>query len=357
MAKVRFFEKNDIEQVIDLNIKSFPRSVYLSRDEQYKKFLGICFENPWYHDSVRSLVYEDNNGKIKGFLGVVPKKFRFYNDEILVGVGQHLMVDMVPLASFQLFKTFFSGPQDLSITDMAVDIGKSIWEKLGGQVIYSYSVYWRRIFKPLSFLYLLKKEREYKNITEDFLLEMFNIVDKIIYKLPIAYFKIPQKPDVELENMNTKDFLENFDSFIGSKVLKPIYDNHSLEWLFKQLQNEKRFGEFQKIVVIDRNENIVGWFLYNLFKHGRSQVLQIVAKGQTIDVVLEALFYHAWKNGSVELVGRIDPYFMKKFLEKKCLSMPGQQWMLTYSRNKELINALHSGEAFFTRLEGDLWYF
>lgn len=355
MGKVRYFELNDIEQVIELNIKSFVRSKDLSRELQYEIFREVCFNNPWYNDKVRSLVYEDSKGNIKGFLAVIPRDFIFMGQPILVGVAQHLMVDQVPLASLQLFKEFFSGPQDLSITDMAVDIGKPLWERLGGTTIYLQSIYWRRPLKILSFLNLMFFPSIYEKKYLYPITSLLRYIDNLISKVPISYVKF-RNTGFLLETFDEHDFLSNLENFIKDRSLKPLYTHKSISWLFRRLELETRFGEFQKVKVLDKDRNLLGWFLYNLLRNGTSNVIQIVAYEHTFERVLNALFYDASSKGTVELVGRLDPYNMKTLFNSKCLFMPGRNWMLAHSNNRDIINSLHNNNVFFSRLEGDLWF-
>lgn len=355
MGKVRKFEINDIEQVVDLNIKSFVRSKDLTRNEQYELFKEVCFNNPWYDEEVRSLVYEDSNGRIKGFLCVIPKKFKFNGEDILVGVSQHLMVDQVPLASLQLFREFFSGPQDLSITDMSVDIGKPLWERLGGSAIYLHSIYWRKPLRILSFLGLMLFKNIYSKKYFFPVKVFFKVSDYAVSKIPSTFLRI-KNDGVLLEKLDENDFLSNIELFMKGKSLIPVYNTNSISWLYKRLRAEKRFGKFQSIKVLSIDGDLLGWFLYNLLKDGTSHVIQVVAHNHSVNKVYQALFYDAFSKGSIELVGRLDPNLSRMLFVSKCFFMPGRNWMLAYSRNKEIINSLHSNNAFFTRLEGDLWF-
>lgn len=355
MGKVRYIELSDIEQVVDLNIKSFVRSKDLSREQQYDLFKEVCFNNPWYNDQVRSLVYEDSNGNIKGFLCVIPKHFVFEGLHIVVGVAQHLMVDQVPMASLQLFKKFLSGPQDLSITDMAVDIGKPLWERLGGNTIYLHSIYWRKPLRMLSFLSSMTLTGIYQKKCFYPVKSLLRVADNVMSKIPSSYVKFKNSSFL-LDELDEKDFLSYIENFINGKSLRPIYNNKSISWLFSRLKNETRFGEFQKIKVLDPEGNLLGWFLYNLLKDGTSNVIQIVAYDHSMELVLKALFYDAFSKGAIELVGRLDPKYMKIYFNSRCLFMPGRNWMLAHSRNKNIINSLHNNDMFFTRLEGDLWF-
>ncbi len=355
MGKVRIFNIQDISQVIDLNVRLFPGSSGLSREKQEFLFAEICFRNPWYHPGISSLVYEENDGRVTGFLCVVPRHFSFNNQTITVAVGQHLMVDRTALASVQLFKKFLEGPQDLSITDMAIELAKPIWGRFGGTTIYTHSIYWRRILRPLSFASsFLKKE---KSTSHSFTNTnpLWTMLDSIVNQIPskMLHFKLP---NVISEELTTNEFLLNLHNISKEKKLFPVYTADSLNWLFARLTEEKRFGEFQKTLVRDSDNQILGWYLYNLKPMGRSEVLQIIARKDSINTILDHLFYNAWEKGSIELCGRLDPQFTKEFGQKYALFMPGRNWMLAHSKNPELIDALHSNEAHHTRLEGDLWF-
>ncbi len=355
MGKVRNFNIQDIPQVIDLNTKLFPGSSGLSRARQEFLFSEVCFRNPWYHPDISSLVYEENDGRVTGFLCVVPRHFSFNGQAITVAVGQHLMVDRTALASVQIFKNFLEGPQDLSITDMAIDLAKPIWGRFGGTTIYTHSTYWRRVLRPFSFAssFLKKEKSMLHSFTRGNLL--WTTLDSIVNKLPTKIFNF-KLPDVTSEELTTNEFLKNYHLFYKDKKLFPVYTEDSLSWLFVRLTQEERFGVFQKTLLRDTDNKILGWYLYNLKPKGRSEVVQIIARKDSINTILDHLFYDAWNKGSVELCGRLDPQFTKEFGKKHSLFMPGRNWMLAHSRNPELINALHSNEAHHTRLEGDLWF-
>lgn len=355
MGKVRPFNIQDIPQVIDLNIRLFSGSSGLSRQRQEFLFSEVCFRNPWHHPDISSLVYEENDGRVTGFLCVVPRHFSFDGQTITVAVGQHLMVDRTALASVQLFKKFLEGPQDLSITDMAIDLAKPIWNRLGGTTIYTHSVYWRRVLKPFSFASSFLKKEKSSSHSFTKINPLWSTLDSVVNQLPsnILHFKLP---NVIIEELTTDEFLQNHHQFYKDKKLFPIYTVDSLNWLFTRLTQEERFGVFQKTLVRDTENRILGWYLYNLKQKGRSEVLQILARKDTINTILDHLFYDAWKKGSIELCGRLDPQFTKEFGNKYALFMPGRNWMLAHSRNPEIINALHSNEAHHTRLEGDLWF-
>src|SRR5262249_1952805 len=107
--------------------------------------------NPWYDETIPSLVYQDNNERIVGFLGVIPRRMSLNGQPVRIAVTNSFMVEpgsRSTLAAVQLLRELFSGPQDLSMTDAANDSSRKIWERLGGTVVFSYSIRWTRPLRP-----------------------------------------------------------------------------------------------------------------------------------------------------------------------------------------------------------------
>jgi hypothetical protein len=123
------------------------------------------------------------------------------------------------------------------------------------------------------------------------------------------------------------------------------------------LSRESRWGKLQTIAVHDRDGEILGWYIAYQSTIRSSMVVQIGAHENTIERVLDHLFYHAWKHGAIELEGRLNPLFMKAFTLKACVFSPGRNWMLVHTKDASLLHAIYNADAWLTRLEGDLWFF
>jgi hypothetical protein len=356
MGTVRAFEKRDIEQVVDLNSRLFPGSAGLSVDRQKSIFSEVCFHNPWYDDKIHSLVVEETGGRIIGFLGVVPRRMIFKNRPIQVAVAQHLMVDRSTLASAQLLRALFTGPQELSLSDMSVDVSNRLWVKSGGATADVHSIYWRRLLRPCSAMMEFVRRKKIINCVGIAGMPFARFIDGGLVRIPHLIYrqKVPESIDRELD---ATTLLKNINELTSQVSLRPDYDLNSLSWLLKILDCERRFGSFQKILVLNRQGNVLGWCLYNLKIGGRSEVVQIGAKKNCMTAVLNHLFYHAWRHGSYEIRGRLDPKYMKEFTDASCWFYLGRNWMSIHSKNSDILNAIYKNDTFLSRLEGDLWFF
>ncbi len=357
MPGTRPFVEADIGAVAALSAKLFPGSASLSDEEHRRRYREIALGNPWRSDCCRSLVYEDGDGRITGFVGVVPRPMAFNGRKISMAVTQHMMVDpdsRSTLAAVELMKRVMAGPQDLTVADMASDLSRRLWERLGGLTMALYSLHWRKPLRLASFLAGFRGSSS-GSARRGLAARLAPLFD------PLADRLIPSPHSgmdgIIYETMEPELLLSLIPDFFGDDGLLPDYDLPSLRWLFEEMQKERRFGPFQSMLVRDPDRNVLGWFLYHLQSEGTSNVLQIGARESSIGAVLDALFAHAKKGNSVELTGRIDPRFMREFTSKRCLCLPGRSWVLASAKDPSLLQCFYEGKAFLSRIEGDPWFF
>ena len=215
MSSIRPFTKNDIPQVVNLFQKVFfnngqtaPSSSNLSA-----YFEETFFHSPWTEygteEEIRSLVYENGDDAIVGFIGVIPRRMLLHGRPIRAATSMHFMVEpgsRSTLAGVQLLKTFFSGPQDLSLTDSAGALGRKIWEGLGGATALAYSINWVRLLRPSRYvLRLLARKNRLLRLFAVLLSPLCPIVDAMAscalphrFGKPVASL---QARDLDLETL------------------------------------------------------------------------------------------------------------------------------------------------------------
>lgn len=359
MKPVRPFTRGDIPQVADLfqrlllNNSSPLRMLSTTALPDY--FEEIFFNNPWYDEALPSLVYQGSEEKIIGFLGVVPRRMLLRGQPISVAISLHFMVEpesRSSLAGVQLLKTFFSGPQDLSLTDGAGHVGRRVWEGVGGTTAWSYSLNWTRILRPTRHAFdLLARRRTFLPLIRA-LSPFCNLADSAAARMLPNYFPnaAVQYSEEELDADTLLNYLPQF-----SKVaaLQPVYDDYSLRWLLAQAEQMKVYGTFKKVLLRDHHREVVGWFMYYLKPDGMSTVFQFVAKKNATDEVFDCLFNHAWRNGAAAISGRLYPRYMQELSDRRCYFNRKTGWVLIHSNNDELLNIIQRGDVFLTGLEGE----
>lgn len=353
--RIRTFTPDDIPQVVELHKKVFPANSVLPHELE-SHFQRLFFENPWYDVELPSLVYQEDGGKIGGFYGVIPRPMRMKDRLIRVAVSSQFMVDPSlrnRLAAVELQGAFFAGPQDLSFTDGSNEASRKIWEGLGGLTSLPYSVHWTRLLRPASYFLERLRNRGLSAPAQLCIRPLSAMTDFFAankHRSPFHQTEQPPEEDFSCETM-----LEHLPRFAATKSLFPNYDESSLQWLMQQAGEKQSHGKLRKSLVRKSRGEIVGWYMYYLNPKGISQVLQLVATKNSIRQVLDQLFFHAWRLGSFAVSGRMDPEFSTGFSEERCLfSFEGPR-MLVHSRHADLREAIQSGNAFLTRLEGEWW--
>lgn len=356
MKNIRHFGVEDIPQVVALSERVFGASNQTSRAALAAYFEEVFFRNPWSDPAFPSLVYEESSGRISGFIGVMPRRLLFCGQPVQLAVGNYFMVEpdrRFTLAGVELAKAFLAGPQDLSLAE-GNDFSRRVWEGLGGATEALYSLYWLRPLRPGRYLVSLLSRHGLWTPLALASKPLGWLLDAVGPRLSANLFR-QDVPTGSREELNEVAFLECLANFSSHWRLRPHYDSRALQWLLALLAQKRRYGTLRKVLVRSADQQILGWYLYYVNPGGVGEVLQVGAKKNSVLQVLDHLFYEAERQGVVALSGRVDPLFMPEFCVKQCVLRCGPPWMLLHSRRPEILDVIHRGSAFLTRLEGEWW--
>lgn len=367
MSRIRSFAKADIPQVTDLYREVFLNggssaglTAEATTNALQSYFNDIFFHNPWSDDDLHSLVYETEDGKITGFLGIIPRRMSLRGRPIRVALSMHFMVEpgrRSSLAGVQLLKALLSGPQDLALTDGAGEVGRKVWEGLGGSAAPVYGLNWTRVLQPSQYaLHLVGQQQAGHRPWLSSLLNAFQpvgrIADALASRFLPRHFHLSATSLTEEELTNDK-LLECINRFSANDALRPEYDEHSLPWLLKNAERLGQRSKLQSVLLRNGAGEIVGWFLYYLNPAGLSDVLQVAARRGATSEVLDHLFHHAQRLGAWAITGRLEPKLMPELTDKHCYLRCNGPWVLVHSREPDLLHVINQGQAFLSRLEGD----
>jgi hypothetical protein len=317
-------------------------------------FKEVFFANPWFQEDMPSLVYEQADGRIVGFEGVLPRRMRFLDRHVRMAIALHLMVEpesRSTLAGVQLLRTLFAGPQDLTLTDGSGMVGRQTWQATGGKSALLYSLYWTRLLRPGRMALSIVRNRTSLAPLLSALAPVWGIADNLMARTKPLHFTAP--PNVVEQELEKEDVLSNLGEVCGSRSLRPDYDGRTLDWLFERLARRKGFGQFRKVSVRSEGGAPLGWYMYYLNRGGMSQVIQLAAKKDAVRVVLNHLFFSAWRQGAAAVSGRLDARFAQEFSDNYCIFHRRGPWVLVHARQPEILQDIYLGDAFLTRLEGE----
>lgn len=361
MGEVRAFRLDDIPRVAALWMDAFHRSAAPAPAALHQYFREIFF-GPCHDPELPSLVYQQAGGAIQGFLGVIPRRMAFRGETIRVAVATQIMVASGArgYAAGALLRRYFAGAQDLSYSDGANEESERLWRAGGGDIATLYNLAWTRVLRPLGYLEARLRERGGDLLRWRLLERALSPVSRTLdgaFALvdPRAASTGEEADELQAEPATPEAVGWCIRHLCAGRLLTPVYERESLDWLLGQAAAKQRHGELCGSVLRDNRGDRVGWFLYYARQGGIAQALQFGGRPQRIRSVLERLFRDAAARGAVAVTGGFDPRHMKDLARSRCrFNWPGYA-VVVRSRRPELAQAVHRGDAFLTRLEGEWW--
>jgi hypothetical protein len=351
-GRIRPLADSDVGQIQDLwqriGGKDVPMSASLLR--------RLFFDSPWGDSAFSSLIYEDGSGRLLGFLGITARPMVFRERSIRAVVGHHFIVDSSRAgarAGIELARCFLSGPQDLSLA-VWNDFGRRIWTSVGGSVTPLYSFYWTRALRPARYLLGVLKHRGLPLSAAMTLHPACQAVDAMV---GIFGRRRRLLPSAALsDDLDAVTLLSYLSAFASDRALKPCYNITTLSWLLETLGEAAHRGHLYKVAVRTASGRPLGWYVYYLGLSGTAEVLQVGGKDDALHEVLDHLFDHARQRGAVAVTGPMDARLVGALSDKHCaFHRPRNTWALIHSRDARIAQAIHSGDAFLSRLEGAPW--
>jgi hypothetical protein len=259
------------------------------------------------------------------------------------------------LTALQLARAVLSGPQDLFVADGANDSSRQLWVGLGGTVPLLYNFHWTRPLRPTGYaLSLLEGRYAFPPALTLPARSLGVLVDALAARLRPNRF---HRKEVELrENaLDAAAMLAHLPDVMDGNALQPEYDACSLAWLLEQTARKTRHGKLRARAVLESGQRLIGWYLYYVRARGVCEVIQLVARNGSFDRVLQRLLVDAWRHGAVAVRGRLDPRHVQELSDRHCWFRREGTWTLVHSRHADVAAAIHQGNAFLSRLEGEWW--
>jgi hypothetical protein len=347
-AAVRAFRRDDITEVAALRARVFQQRERATPDESARYFESLFFHNPWADETLPSLVHEDSRGGVIGFVGVIPRRMMFRGEPVRVAISTQMMVapEHRGVAGYRLIRALLTGAHDLVLSDVANDVARRVFEGFGGRRLVPYSVLWTLALRPAMYAVARIAPR---------------LVARAVRPLCAAADTVaalrPSRRDTlagRVEPLDVGTILAHLERTVHRYALRPVYDDGSLPWLLAQARDKRQFGELEHVLLRDAADDVTGWFLYYANPGGVSHVAQLAAVRGAEALVLDHLARHAWRRGSTAVSGRLEPALLLPLAERRAELTPGPS-VLVHTRRRDILDAIHRGDAFLSRLDGEWW--
>ena len=358
MGRIRAFVQDDIPRVAELNWQFLQGQTgpHPPRLEEYLR--QVFFQNPWFDSSIGSLVYEEGQRRVVGFLGIVPRPMSVNGRPVQAAFGSGLVVhpeSRWALPGPQLLAAFMNGKQDLAMTDTANGLSQQIWVGLGGSTSAAYSLQWARPLRPGSYaLYAMSRfGREGRSGAGGRACRVLHkTVSTVATRITLRRLRRPPSGATE-EELEIDTLLHSCLQGCSARYsLRPEYNRESLGWLLDFMSRMKAYGNLRKVALRDATKEIIGWFVYYAKRGGIADVVQIGATKLHMKTVFDHLLCDAWNHGAIGLHGRLEIRHAQDLSESRCFFW-GSIPLLFRARNPELAKLVQQGDAFLSRLDGE----
>jgi hypothetical protein len=354
---VRAFTAADIAEVGRLHAKVFPESPgesFRTPAAAAHYLPDVLLHGPRKADEFPSLVCLQD-GVIIGFMGVVPLRLVYNGATCWACVSTQFVVDpdRRGLAGLLLMRQFLSGAQDLSFSDEYAALGIKIWERSGGALLSFASLRFSRPLRPAAFALSVLGARPGLAPLAQAARPLAWLVDAIAARLPRSPFG-PSADSSTSEVLHVETMRALLPTRLAERPLRPDYeDEAALRWRLARADGYARRGPLRRALVRSAAGEALGWYIAYFPRGKVGEVLQVVASESTIAAVLNRLFADAARDGVIGLSGRLDPKLVQAYSDAHCIFSRRGPLMLAHARDPALMELLHRGEVFLSRLDGE----
>ncbi len=362
MSRVRPFRAEDLPAVGALWLRAFQRPGTPSGVQRY--FREVFLDHRLASDAPASLVHEDEDGAVVGFVGGIPRRMLFRGRPIRAVVATQLMVDpgrRRGLAAFDLLRALFAGPQELTFCDGANERSQTVWQRSGGEIVPLYSLTFLRVLRPAGYL-RQRVARAGRDRVARVAAPLCRAADAIAGSLTgldrAAAIGVPLgRPRTRLvnEDLSCSAARAILDDTVPAPSLRASYDDASLAWLLDQAARTRGHGLLRQRLCRDASGEAVGYYVYYARPGSVAQLLQIGGKSKVIGDVLGSLFADAYAAGSVAVAGQIEPRWLREIDDAHATFSCPSLGVLVHARDREITAALHRGDSLLSRLDGEWW--
>jgi hypothetical protein len=321
-------------------------------------FHELYFESPFTSDDFASLVYDVPDHGIVGFLGGSVRQMSVCGRPIRVMFGGNLVVHpdyRSGLVAPRIVNTFRSNNYDLAMVDSANNISKQILQRLGYAVIPALNIHWRRPLSPVQYgIYgvAVSASSSLLGIMAHVAQPLCRVADAVASRIPANPFR-QREPRLQGTELDLETLLNCMVQFRKGYSIYPEYSLESLGWLMNWMKRQTFRGTLRKIVLRDRSQKIVGWYIYYAKPGAIGEVVQIGGYPNITKDILDHLFCDAQQQGVIGLHGVVDSRRIPDFSDKGCFFTCRGGWSFAYSPNPEVMQMLERGDAFLSRLDGE----
>lgn len=352
-GSIRLCTPDDLPEVAGLFHKTFRNSRTQTPASLEACLHEVFFQHPWQDAGLPSRLYSCE-GRVAGFIGVLPLRMSFRGRQVLAAVPSSIVVDNParhPLAGARLLRSFINGPQELSISEPLNATTQAMWARLGGHSFASESMEWLRPLRPSELAASLLIGRAASVLPAR---SLARLADRLVGKFTGQAFEpTKRRLSASARDASDNELIELVPRFADCYALRPEFDPAALMFVIGHASRNRARGTLHRQVVFDKSGPI-GCYIYQGRPGGVAWVLQILTTADAAPSVIDSLIEHAYAHGCVAIKGRTQLRLLEALLDRKCVFLRRHS-AAVHSRNPELLEAVRSGDAVTSGFAAESW--
>ncbi|OQM73429.1 hypothetical protein [Manganibacter manganicus] len=362
MSRVRTLEADDVPAVAAMFQRLLRKKAPPPPTSLTDYIRRLYLEAPFCGGGVHSLVHENGEGKVSGFIGVHALPMTFNGRKLRAAVCGSLMSEdreRDPLAGARLLKAFLDGPQDLSFSETANETSARLWTRSRGTALTQYSLDWVRVIRPVSFaLGVASRRIRIAKVFDPLASVVDNIWRRHLGPGRLSWSALPTsgtgQKAANVREIDSIQFADLLDPLTSQYALRPDWKECRLDWILADAMDKPDLGDLVFCAVSSPTGVRIGAFAYYAKPGGIGSVLQIVAAPGQAGHVIDCLVDDAAARGLGGLRGRVQPALLEAMLGRRIAFVHAASTVV-HSRDADLLLATTDSQAFLNGIAGEQW--
>lgn len=361
MTLVRTLEHADLQSVADLVVRTFQGREQAS--PEMRTYLGqLLLDLPDRDPEINSLVHVDDEGVVNGFMGVFTQLMEVDGRILRAAIGNSLAVHpdaRDPMVGARLLRSFFRGPQDITISDRCNAISVGMWRGMGGSSLPTFSMEWHRTLRPVSASTSRVRGRlKLRRVTAPLTSALDNLVGRYAKRRGKQQWVTPtlplRPPGLTRRDATDAELLSAIPELVAASRLHPVWSEAGLRTVLTHSARKSEFGETIRQIVHDRSGRVAGAYVYYLQPHGFAQVLHVLPAKGMAEAILDILLADAAERGAVAIGGRAQASLLEPLMDRHAV-LSGEYRCVFNSSDAAVLDAVGRGDAVIGGMVGEFW--
>jgi GNAT superfamily N-acetyltransferase len=348
---IRPLEEEDLPVLAALYGEMDKRDPALPAPGYVEFFRQTLLAAPLADPEIPSLVYDDPRDGVVGVIGSHPRPYLFGERAVRLACSGPLVVDPRHRPrglGALLLRRYAAGPQEMTFNDRSVASVHTMWRLLGADTDAAASIGWRRVLAPAGAALSSLSRRLPGSRRPP--ASAASGLDAVAGR----GFRPPPPGAGSVEPLGNEDLLDLYSRLRRQFPLRPAYDDGFLDALFAAMGRIVLGGRLLRRLVRAEDGRPLGAYVMAVAAQGTAHVFEIAAAYDDAGLVLDHVFHDAAEQGAVEVEGRVEPSLLAHLRTRKC-RLERADWVTVKSQDPQLVNAVLSGKALLSRLDGEWW--